>query len=190
MSIELETSQNPLVSFLYDLLRDKLVASRDVEALVRKAEQNRLCEYSNEHLARYAKEIAERLQPKAFGSGIRPTVYTRPDKVCVLEWREGQWLVRDVRGPAWFWDKRGQGAWTISTSLSLDEIQKLSMPFEEAVDLLRVVPKLREWEGSKHLKSPTVYPTCKVTGEPHRPVSDDSSHTYECMDCGEIRFRK
>lgn len=48
-----------LTSFLYDLLRDHLLPGQ-VERLVRDAAPD--CQYTNGHLARYAKDLADRLR--------------------------------------------------------------------------------------------------------------------------------
>lgn len=56
-------SSDPLVSFLYSLLRDYLPAG-DVEKLTLDAERPQEVEYSNRYLAEYATDIAFRLQRK------------------------------------------------------------------------------------------------------------------------------
>lgn len=55
------TSNDPLVSFLYELLRDHLPAGT-VEALVRNSHSDNWT-YTNGYLANYAIDIAKRLRP-------------------------------------------------------------------------------------------------------------------------------
>ncbi len=56
-------STDPLVSFLYTLLRDHLPAG-EVELITREAEKHHDVAYSNSYLAGYASNIASRLQRK------------------------------------------------------------------------------------------------------------------------------
>lgn len=53
----------PLVSFLYELMRDYVPAG-EIERITVEAEKHAEVTYSNKHLAAYAKEIANRLQRK------------------------------------------------------------------------------------------------------------------------------
>ena len=53
-------STDPLVSFLYDLMRDHLPAGV-VERLVRES-PHRIVQYTNGYLANYAVDLAKRLQ--------------------------------------------------------------------------------------------------------------------------------
>lgn len=58
-------TSNRFVAFLYQLMRDDVVVGR-VEQIVRDSEKPEEYVLTNEHLARYAEELAERL-----GAGAR-----------------------------------------------------------------------------------------------------------------------
>lgn len=53
-------TSNRVVSFLYQLMRDEVVIGR-VEQIVQDSETAQEYVLTNEHLAKYAEEIAERL---------------------------------------------------------------------------------------------------------------------------------
>lgn len=53
-------SSDHLVSFLYELMRDK-VPPGEIEALVRNSISEDITEYTNGHLANYAKDLTYRL---------------------------------------------------------------------------------------------------------------------------------
>lgn len=57
-----------LVTFLYLLMRDEMVAGK-VEQIVMDIEGRSPYTYSNPHLARYAQELADRLGVKGGGNG-------------------------------------------------------------------------------------------------------------------------
>lgn len=55
------SSKDPLVAFLYDLMRDHLTVGK-VEKLVSEAEVSSNADYTNGWLAKYAKDVAKRLR--------------------------------------------------------------------------------------------------------------------------------
>ena len=64
------TDDRPLVSFLYELMRDH-VTPGVVERLVKESPAGET-KFTNGHLANYAKELADRLEPPSNDVDARP----------------------------------------------------------------------------------------------------------------------
>lgn len=149
--MENEKSTDALVSFLYEVLRDHIVPGT-VEKMVKDIESHSrdIMLFSNPHVARYAKELAQRIQlantMTDFGP-LTPTEYMRPDKVSLIRMASGQWAIRDIRGPAWFWNFIGE-KWCHVTEFANSDVN-FTRPFDEAIAVFKIVPKTHEWEGSK-----------------------------------------
>jgi hypothetical protein len=69
---------------------------------------------------------------------IRATEYTRDDGTTLHQLPSGNWVLRCILGPAWFWNPDTRRWDPASGIKSLDEYE---LPFEQAYPLLGTVPK-------------------------------------------------
>lgn len=65
--------------------------------------------------------------------------YTREDGVQAIRIKEGQWVLRSILGPAWFWDVTIND-WQISTMRGF-QLESFAMTVDKALTLLAVVKK-------------------------------------------------
>jgi hypothetical protein len=72
---------------------------------------------------------------------IFPTTYGRTDgQVTAFKYSEG-WVLRSVRGPAWFWNHQ-TGAWDISIHLDLREPETAARYLLPMGAALKILPTL------------------------------------------------
>lgn len=68
---------------------------------------------------------------------VQISQYRRHDGVTMLLHENGQWLIRKINGPAWFYLKNF--GWKYSPALTQEGVASCTLPFEEAYELLETV---------------------------------------------------